>query len=73
MNNKNCAKEEPKYGGTLPAAETPTQTGKEIRVPYFNEPPTTRPDRTINERYYIPLVPEGEQVPDNNPSPPVNI
>jgi hypothetical protein len=58
---------------SLPAGEVPEQCEKEVRVPYWKSPPPRPAGHEIHPRQYIPLVPEGEEVPDETPSPPVDL
>ena len=57
---------------SLSTDELPKQTGKETHVRY-RDSPVRSPERHIHERTKIPPVPEGEQVPDDTPSPPVKM
>ena len=65
--NKNEKCEEPATG------ELPEQVGKEVRVPYWKSPPPVPSGHDIPPRQYIPMVPEGEEVPDDTPSGPVEL
>jgi hypothetical protein len=59
--------------GTLPASDLPEQESKEVQIRYSPEAPSGDPNRTIHPRFPYPTVTEGEDVPDDNPSPPVDI
>ncbi len=58
---------------SLTTDELPAQTGKEVQVRYRDSPVRQSPDKRIHERAQIPRVPEGEKVPDETPSPPVDV
>ncbi len=60
-------------GGRLPADDLPAGSTDEVSIRYEREPPRGDPDRRIHERMPTPSVPEGEDVPDRTPSPPVDI
>lgn len=53
--------------------ELPPQSEKEVRVPYWDTPPPPPPGHDIRPRQIIPPVPEGEENPDDTPSPPVEL
>ena len=55
----------------MSVSEIPPQTGEEIQVQYDQIPPPPPPNQKIHPRRKLPPVPEGEEVPDKNPSPPV--
>ncbi|HEX8070471.1 MAG TPA: hypothetical protein VF546_11000 [Pyrinomonadaceae bacterium] len=57
----------------LPTDELPQQTGKEVHVPYWETPAPPPPGQEIHPRQHIPPVPAGEEVPDDAPSPPVEL
>jgi hypothetical protein len=58
---------------SLPTGELPEQTEKEVRVRYWKTPAPLPPEHEIHKRQHIPPVPEGEEVPDDTPSPPVEL
>jgi hypothetical protein len=58
---------------SLPADELPEQTRKEVRARYWKSPVPLPPEQEIHQRQHIPPVPEGEEVPDDTPSPPVEL
>jgi hypothetical protein len=58
---------------SLSTDELPEQTGQEVQVHYQPTPPRSRADHEIHPRVPIPPVPEGEEVPDDSPSPPVDL
>ena len=60
-------------GGSLPADDSPARSTEEVSVNYEREPPHGDAGRLIHERMPVPSVPEGEDVPDHSPSPPVGI
>ena len=60
-------------GGSLPAADSPAYPTEEVSINYEREPPRGEAGRLIHERLPVPSVPEGEDVPDRTPSPPVQI
>jgi hypothetical protein len=51
----------------------PDQSAREVKVNYRNSPPARPPGKEIHPRQIIPAVPEGKEVPDDTPSPPVEI
>ncbi len=53
--------------------ELPEQSDKEVRVPYWKTPPPLPPEKKIHPRQIIPPPPEGEEIPDDTPSPPVEL
>lgn len=61
--------------GSLPAADNtpPARPTEEVSINYEREPPRGEAGRLIHERLPVPSVPEGEDVPDRTPSPPVQI
>lgn len=65
--------EEGTVGGSLPASDSPARPTEEVSVNYEREPPRGEAGRLIHERRPVPGVPEGEDVPDRTPSPPVQI
>ena len=60
-------------GTTLPASDLPEQDSKEVYISYLPEPPQGDVNRTIHPRRPYPTIPEGDDIPDRNPSPPVKI
>lgn len=56
-----------------PASELPKQSGKEVRVRYWDSPPPAPTGKEIHPRQHIPPVPEGDEVPDDSPTPPVGL
>ena len=58
---------------SLPTAELPEQSEKEVHVPYWDTPVPPPPGSKIHQRQPIPPVPAGEEVPDDEPSPPVEL
>jgi hypothetical protein len=58
---------------SLPTGELPEQSGKEVRVPYWDSPAPPPVGHEIHPRQYIPPPPEGEEVADDTPSPPVGL
>jgi hypothetical protein len=54
-------------------SELPEQAGKEVTANYRSTPPPPRHDQKIHPRQPIPPVPEGEEVADADPSPPVEL
>lgn len=65
--------EETAVEGSLPAGHSPARTTEEVSISYEREPPRGEAGRLIHERMPAPTVPEGEDVPDRTPSPPVRI
>lgn len=59
--------------GRLPADEQEERSTEEVSIRYRREAPEGDPERRIHERMPVPTVPEGEDVPDRTPSPPVDI
>ena len=59
--------------GRLPADDSPARPTDEVSIEYEREAPRGNPDRRIHERMPAPSVPEGEDVPDRTPSPPVDL
>ena len=59
--------------GRLPADDLPERSTDEVSIDYEREAPRGDPDRRIHERMPAPTVPEGEDVPDHTPSPPLDI
>ena len=53
--------------------ELPKQSEREVRVPYRKWPPPLPPDQEIQPRQRIPEPPQGEEVSDDTPSPPVEL
>lgn len=60
-------------GGRLPADDLPASSTDEVSIKYEREAPRGDPDRRIHERMPVPRIPEGEDVPDRTPSPPLDI
>lgn len=58
---------------SISTGELPKQSGKEVQVHYDPSPSPPPPDQKIHPRQKIPPVPEGEKVPDNTPSSPVDL
>jgi hypothetical protein len=58
---------------SLVTDELPEQTSKKAQVRLRKSPVPRPPDHQIHERAQIPPVPEGENVPDETPSPPVDL
>jgi hypothetical protein len=50
-----------------------TEPGLIITVDTLPEPPVSRRERTIHARRPAPKVPEGEAIPDENPTPPIDL
>jgi len=74
MIGRRCEPKPPdERGGTLPAADLPEQNSEEVHIRYSPEAPKGDVNRTIHQRRPYPTVPEGGDVPDRNPSPPVDI
>ncbi len=65
-------KSKPVTPESLSTGEIPKQSRKAIHARYRRSP-SPRPDKKIHPRQKIPPVPEGEEVPDNTPSPPVEL
>ena len=59
--------------GRLPAGEHEERSTEEVSIRYEREAPRGNPSRRIHERMPTPQLPEGEDVPDRTPSPPVDI
>lgn len=59
--------------GSLPAADLPEQPCDEVQLDYSPAAPKGRAERKIHPRQPAPAVPEGADVPDLDPSPPLNI
>ncbi len=59
--------------GSLPAEDMPEQKSEEVQINYLPRAPKGEAGRTIHPRLPVPVVPEGEDVPDPAPSPPVKI
>jgi hypothetical protein len=57
----------------MASGEMPEQTEKEVHVEYNRLPSTPPPGQVIHPRQKIPPVPEGEDVADASPSPPVEL
>jgi hypothetical protein len=71
-----CEKDNPEPATpekSLPTDELPEQTGKEVRARYWKSPAPLPPEHKIHERQPIPPIPEGEEVPDETPSLPVEL
>ena len=58
---------------SLSTDELPKQSGKEVRARYWESPVPPPPEHEIHPRAHIPPVPEGEEVPDDTPSRPVEL
>lgn len=65
--NKECGSEE------LVTDDVADQTAKEVQVRYQRVAPSRRAGQGIHLRRELPPVPAGKHVPDNSPSPPVEI
>lgn len=59
--------------GSLPTGELPEQAEKEVRARYGDVPAPLPPGHEIHRRQNIPPVPAGEEVPDDAPSPPIDL
>jgi hypothetical protein len=67
-----CEKDKPDSASeSLPTDQLPEQKSEAARARQWKSPPPKPPEHEIHERPYIPPVPEGEQVPDERPSPPI--
>lgn len=53
--------------------ELPKQSEKEVHVPYWKTPPPLPPDQDIYPRQKIPDPPQGDEIADDDPSPPVEL
>jgi hypothetical protein len=71
--NKKAEPETPPPSESSATGEVSEQSAKEIQVHYRPAPSPPPPDQKIHPRQIIPPVPEGEEVPDDTPSPPVEI
>lgn len=71
--SKNCEPLTQSPPEPLSSGEMPEQSGKEVIVHYRPEPAKPKSVREIHPRQKIPPVPEGEEVPDDTPSPPVEL
>ena len=60
-------------GGRLPADELPASSTDEVSISYERVAPRGQPGRRIHERMPAPSIPEGDDVPDRTPSPPIDI
>jgi hypothetical protein len=69
--SKNPASGAPDSG--LLSGEIPEQVQKEVQVNYRPKPSRRPAGRDIHPRQNIPAVPEGKEVPDPTPSPPVDL
>lgn len=56
----------------LSSGDIPKQSSKETKVPYVSLPTPLPPGKKIHRRQVVPPVPEDREVPDDNPSPPVD-
>ncbi len=70
MNNKHH--QEPEPDGLLPAADLPSQRPREVKIDYHPQAPEGEAGKQIHPRRAVPPVPEGPDVPDPDPSPPVD-
>jgi hypothetical protein len=66
-------KSKPAPSAPLSTGDLPIQSPKKIQIRYRPSPSPRPPDKKIHPRQKIPPVPEGEEVPDENPSPPVEL
>ena len=57
----------------LSSGDIPEQTGKEVNIPYSSTPHATPKDKKIHPRNKMPPLPKGEDVPDDQPSPPLEL
>lgn len=71
--NKKSKPLTPSPSESLSTGEMPAQTGNEVQIKYRPSPSPPPPDQKIHPRQKIPAVPEGEEVPDNTPSPPIEL
>jgi hypothetical protein len=55
----------------LPAVELPPQNAKVVVIEYLRHPPKGSIKRTIHPRRYAPVIPQGEPISDQTPSPAV--
>lgn len=58
---------------SLPGDEELEKLAKQIHVHYQESPAKPPPEKNIHQRRTIPPVPEGEEVQDESPSPPVDL
>jgi hypothetical protein len=70
--NKKSKPVTPPPSESLSTGEIPKQSRKAIHVRYRRSP-SSRPDKKIHPRQKMPPVPEGEEMPDHTPSPPVEL
>ena len=71
--NKKSKPVTPPPSESLSTGEIPKQSRKKIHVHYRRSPSPPPPDQKIHPRQKIPPVHEGGEVPDNTPSPPVEL
>ena len=57
----------------LSSGDVPEQVGKEANIPYSSTPHATPKDKKIHPRTKLPSLPKGEDVPDDQPSPPLEL
>ena len=69
----NISREKRESGQLPPAEESTGYASQEVKISYSPQVPRTSSNREIHPRRPLPFIPEGECVPDENPSPPVNI
>jgi hypothetical protein len=58
---------------SLPSSDLPPVRMRETTVPITPTPPTPPQRSRVGPRHMVPPVPEGPDVPDTTPSPPVTI
>jgi len=74
MRSAACKPREPSPSDrTLPARDVELPPPKQGRTVPTNEPPQLPPEKDIHPRRRLPLVPEGPEVSDPDPAPPVTI
>jgi hypothetical protein len=59
--------------GSMCSGDIPEQAGKETYVDYQPVPSPPPSGKRIHPRRKTPPVPEGEEVPDRTPSPPIEL
>jgi hypothetical protein len=61
-----------KASSAMDTGDLPKQTEKEAQAEFHSQP-SAKPSNEIHPRQFIPPVPNGADIPDDTPSPPVEL
>lgn len=72
MAKKKNSKNKQEHCDEMSSGELPKQTAKKKKSTFQSLPSLPLPNKVIHPRQFIPPVIEGEDVPDDTPTPPVD-